>query len=56
MTLARDTIANQADTKKWDTYAFTKQIPLQNIAPGRYILRVAAAVRGSAVFASGWQK
>jgi len=28
--------------RKWDIYACTPQIPLQNVAPGRYLLRVEA--------------
>jgi hypothetical protein len=42
---ARDTLANSGGAKKWDVYAYTRQIPLQNIAPGRYLLRVEAQVR-----------
>jgi len=45
--VARDSLPNGGDPKKWDTYAFTKDIPLQNVAPGRYLLRVEAAVRGN---------
>jgi len=45
--VARDSLTNSGDAKKWDTYAFTKQIPLQSVAPGRYVLRVEAAVRGN---------
>jgi hypothetical protein len=32
---ARDTLTNGTDGKKWDIYAYTRQIPLQNVAPGR---------------------
>jgi VWFA-related protein len=45
---ARDSLANSGDTKKWDTYAYTRQIPLKDIAPGRYLLQVGAQVRGNA--------
>jgi len=38
---------NTADAKKWNIYAYTKQIPLGDIAPGRYLLRVEAQVRGT---------
>ena len=44
--VARDSLANNGDTKKWDVYAYTRQIPLGNVAPGRYLLRVEAQVRG----------
>jgi len=45
--VAHDSLTNGGDTNKWDTYVFTKQVPLQNVAPGRYLLRVEAAVRGN---------
>ena len=45
--VARDSVTNTADAKKWDIYAYTKQIPLRDIAPGRYLLRVEAQVRGA---------
>jgi hypothetical protein len=44
---ARDALANSGDAKRWDVYTYTRQIPLQNVAPGRYLLRVEALVRGS---------
>jgi hypothetical protein len=44
---ARDTLTNGADGKKWDIYAYTRQIPLQNVAPGRYLLRVEAQPLGN---------
>ncbi len=44
---AHDAIANGADGKKWDVYAYSKQIPLSSVAPGRYLLRVEAQVRGN---------
>jgi VWFA-related protein len=45
----RDTLENGgvAPKKPWDLYAFTKDIPLKNIAPGRYALRIEAQVRGN---------
>jgi hypothetical protein len=43
---ARDALANTADAKKWDVYAYTRQVPLSNVAPGRYLLRLEAQVRG----------
>ena len=45
--VARDSVTNTADAKKWDVYAYTKQIPLSGIAPGQYLLRVEAQVRGT---------
>jgi hypothetical protein len=42
---ARDTLSNSADGKRWSVYAYTRQIPLQNVAPGRYLLRVEAQLR-----------
>src|SRR5581483_1412970 len=39
--VARDTLAN-GGPKKWDAYAYTHQVPLQNVPPGRYLLRVEA--------------
>jgi hypothetical protein len=44
--MARDSATNSADAKKWDVYAYAKQIPLRDIAAGRYLLRVEAQVRG----------
>jgi hypothetical protein len=43
---ARDTLANTGDAKKWSVYVFGKDVPLQNVAPGRYLLSVEAQVRG----------
>jgi VWFA-related protein len=45
--VARDSVMNTADAKKWNIYAYTKQIPLGDIAAGRYLLRVQAQVRGT---------
>ena len=32
--------------KAWDTYGYAKGIPLKELPPGRYLLRVEAQVRG----------
>ena len=44
---ARDVVANGNDAKNWTAFAITRAIPLRTIAPGRYLLRVDAQVRGS---------
>lgn len=44
---ARDSLANTADAKKWDAYAYMRQIALANVAPGRYLLRLEVHVRGN---------
>jgi len=46
--VARDSVTNTADAKKWDIYAYTKQVPLRDIAAGKYLLRVEAQLRGQA--------
>ena len=52
---ARDTIDNPATSLgdgangRWTTYGFTREIPLTNIARGRYLLKVEAKVRGGSV-------
>jgi hypothetical protein len=33
--------------KPWDIYGYAKQIPLKGVAPGRYLLRVEAQIRGN---------
>jgi VWFA-related protein len=45
----RDELTNGgvAPKKPWDVYAYTREIPLKNIAPGRYALRVEAQMRGN---------
>jgi hypothetical protein len=43
---SRESVTNTADAKKWNVCAYTKKIPLRDIAPGRYLLRVEAQVRG----------
>lgn len=45
--VSRDELANGTSGEKpWEIYGFAKQIPLKALAPGRYALRVEAAVRG----------
>jgi VWFA-related protein len=45
--VSRDELANGTSSEKpWEIYGFAKQIPLKALAPGRYALRVEAAVRG----------
>jgi hypothetical protein len=44
---ARDTVSNGASGKTWNTYAYTSQVPLQDVAPGRYLLSVEARMRGN---------
>jgi VWFA-related protein len=45
----RDEVENGgvAPKKPWDIYGYSKEIGLQNVAPGRYVLRVEAQVRGN---------
>jgi VWFA-related protein len=43
---ARDTLTNGADGKAWNSYAYTCQLPLREVAVGRYLLRVDAQMRG----------
>jgi VWFA-related protein len=44
---SRDEVVNGASGEKpWDIYGFAKRIPLKGLAPGRYVLRMEAAVRG----------
>jgi VWFA-related protein len=45
---SRDELVNgTAGEKPWEIFGYAKQIPLKELAPGRYVLRVEAAVRGS---------
>ncbi len=45
--VSRDELVNgTAGEKPWDIYGFAKRIPLKGLAPGRYVLRMEAAVRG----------
>jgi VWFA-related protein len=34
-------------SKRWSIYAYPREIPLKSLAPGRYLLRIEAQVRGS---------
>ena len=43
---ARDSLQN-GSARNWTAYGYTREIPLQNIGPGRYLLRVEAQVRGN---------
>ena len=44
---SRDELVNgTAGEKPWDIYGFAKRIPLKGLAPGRYVVRVEAAMRG----------
>jgi hypothetical protein len=44
--VSRDEIANTPD-KPWEIYGYTRQIPLKDVAPGRYLLRVEAQARNN---------
>ena len=45
--VSRDELVNGTSGEKpWDVYGFAKRIPLKGLAPGRYVLRVEATVRG----------
>jgi VWFA-related protein len=45
--VSRDELVNGTSSEKpWDIYGFAKRIPLKGLAPGRYVLRMEAAVRG----------
>jgi VWFA-related protein len=45
--VSRDELANGTSGEKpWEIYGFAKQIPLKALEPGRYLLRVEAAIRG----------
>jgi len=47
--VARDSIANEpAAGKHWTAFSYAKQIPLKDIAPGRYLLRAEAHDRSTA--------
>jgi hypothetical protein len=43
----RGSLANGGESKNWNAFSYTAQIPLQNIAPGRYLLRVEARDRSN---------
>jgi VWFA-related protein len=45
---ARDVLSNGGDSSKnWTAYGLTRDIPLKDVQPGRYLLRVEAQMRGS---------
>jgi VWFA-related protein len=45
--VSRDELTNGTSGEKpWEIYGYAKQLPLKALAPGRYLLRVEAAVRG----------
>jgi hypothetical protein len=44
---SRDEVLNgAAGAKPWDIYGYAKRIPLKGLAPGRYVVRIDAVVRG----------
>jgi VWFA-related protein len=46
---SRDLLANgEGGAPKWQTFGYTGQIPLKDIAPGRYLLRIEAQDRSAA--------
>jgi len=46
---SRDLLANgEGGAAKWQAFGYTGQIPLKDIAPGRYLLRIEAQDRGAA--------
>ena len=46
---SRDLLANgEGGAPKWQTFGYTGRIPLKDIAPGRYLLRIEAQDRGAA--------
>jgi VWFA-related protein len=47
--VARDSLGNgSAGSQNWTTFSYTAQIPLKNVAPGRYLLNVEAHDRRNA--------
>lgn len=48
---ARDTVDNPS-TARWSTYGLTRTIPLTNVAPGRYLLKLEVKRRGDAAAAA----
>jgi VWFA-related protein len=45
--ISRDELSNGTSGEKpWDLYGYAKRVPLKELVPGRYLLRVEAAVRG----------
>ena len=47
--VVRDVVENGGapPKKKWETYGYSREVALKNVAPGRYALRVEAQVRGN---------
>jgi VWFA-related protein len=45
---ASESIANSAGAGRWTTYALLRDVPLKQVPAGRYLLKVAAKVRGNA--------
>ena len=51
---SRDLLANgEGGAPKWQAFGYTGQIPLKDIAPGRYLLRIEAQDRGAADTTTG---
>jgi len=46
---ARDKVVNPAGAGHWTTYGLARDIPLHTLAPGRYLVKVEAMVRGNAI-------
>jgi hypothetical protein len=45
---SREELTNGAATDKpWDVFGYVKQLSLKDVAPGRYVLRVEAQIRGN---------
>jgi hypothetical protein len=44
---ARDTVPNPGDAGHWTAHALVRDIPLTDVAPGRYLLRVEAKALGN---------
>ena len=44
---ASESIANQPGAEHWTTYGLSREVPLKNVPPGRYLLRVEAQARGN---------
>ena len=54
MFASRDVLVNgEGGAPKWQTFGYTGRIPLKDIPPGRYLLRVEARDRGDADAATG---
>jgi hypothetical protein len=44
---AKDSVTNAAGADHWTAYTLTRDVPLKNVPPGRYLLRVEAQARAS---------